>query len=620
MPGHGCWALFDRLGVGRPRDDGRGFWFDAQQTTALHALIAPYVHPSMGYKLHPTLRDRFAWQPDLRDAHLNGTRLASRAFLRSVPARVLKIYAKPRTRSMARFDLEVEGTHTYLVDGVVVHNSPEVTSGGRALKFYASVRLDIRRIESIKSGDQVLGQRVRVKVVKNKLAAPFRDAELEIIFPRGISKASSLIDVATLQGIVTRTGTWFSYKDMRLGQGRDNAREFLESNPELAVEIEARTREKLGLTRTAATIAAAAAEAAENGDDSRAAPKGGSPSLEPVGERRILAQRRAGAAIGPSRGIGSSPSGDGRPAMLSVAAIRAAGRSGPGGEWRVVVLSDGRSLRVDAEEIARAGLAPGEPLSDDLLERLAARDHYWRAREMAVRLLAARPHSTEELRARFRRGGVPDRHAQAVLDDLTEAGYLDDLAFARGWIASRLRRRPCGSARLRGELRERGVALRGDRAGNPGRLRRRRNLRGRRTVRRRRRGTPPPRVCVAAAGRPRADAWRSTWSAGDLRGPRLCGRWARSGAPPSAPMNSRQGSPHARRPARSRASPGTPRVSRPTTRLRAGDADAPPDGRDARGPGGSLGGHRRRGSPGPARARRVGARRGRVGRAHDGTA
>jgi len=145
--------------------------------------------------------------------------------------------------------------------------------------------------------------------------------------------------------------------------------------------------------------------------------------------------------------------------MLSVAAIRAAGRSGPGGEWRVVVLSDGRSLRVDAEEIARAGLAPGEPLSDDLLERLAARDHYWRAREMAVRLLAARPHSTEELRARFRRGGVPDRHAQAVLDDLTEAGYLDDLAFARGWIASRLRRRPCGSARLRGELRERGVAF-----------------------------------------------------------------------------------------------------------------------------------------------------------------
>jgi len=117
---------------------------------------------------------------------------------------------------------------------------------------------------------------VRVKVVKNKLAAPFRDAELEIIFPRGISKASSLIDVATLHGIVTRTGTWFSYKDMRLGQGRDNAREFLESNPELAVEIEARTREKLGLTRTAATIAAAAAEAAENGDDSRAAPKGGS--------------------------------------------------------------------------------------------------------------------------------------------------------------------------------------------------------------------------------------------------------------------------------------------------------------------------------------------------------
>ena len=164
----------------------------------------------------------------------------------------------------------------------VMFGSPEVTSGGRALKFYASVRLDIRRVESIKSGDQVLGQRVRVKVVKNKLAAPFREAELEIIFPRGISKTGSLLDVATLHGIVARAGTWFSYKEMRLGQGRDNAREFLENNPEVAVEIEARTREKLGLTRSAASLAAAV-DGSENGDAGRSprdahaasAPKGG---------------------------------------------------------------------------------------------------------------------------------------------------------------------------------------------------------------------------------------------------------------------------------------------------------------------------------------------------------
>ncbi len=242
-------TLFERLGVGSPRDDGRGFWFSSELTARFHKLVAPYVHPSIDYKLHPTLRGRFDWQPDLSDAHLNGSRLAARSYLRSVPVRVTRIYRKPPTRSTHRFDLEVEGNHTYLVDGVVVHNSPETTSGGRALKFYASVRMEIRRTETLKSGDQAIGQRVRIKVVKNKLAAPFRDTEADIIFPRGISKAGSLLDLAVAQNLVTRTGTWFAYKEMRLGQGRDNAREFLENNPELAREIEARTREKLGIAR-----------------------------------------------------------------------------------------------------------------------------------------------------------------------------------------------------------------------------------------------------------------------------------------------------------------------------------------------------------------------------------
>jgi len=259
-------AMFERLGVGRPRDDGRGFWFHADQTARFHELIAPYLHPSVEHKLHPTLRGRFRWQPDLSDAHLNGTRLASRRYLRAIPARIAKIYVKPPTRSTHRFDLEVQGHHTYLVDGVVVHNSPETTTGGRALKFYASVRMEIRRTESIKSGDQVLGQRVRIKVVKNKLAAPFREAEVDIIFPRGISKAGSLLDMAVAQNLVTRTGTWFAYKDMRLGQGRDNAREFLENNPELARELEARTREKLGITRPTSIEGAGARESQSGGE------------------------------------------------------------------------------------------------------------------------------------------------------------------------------------------------------------------------------------------------------------------------------------------------------------------------------------------------------------------
>ncbi|HEX9247163.1 MAG TPA: recombinase RecA [bacterium] len=143
----------------------------------------------------------------------------------------------------------------------VLFGSPETTTGGRALKFYASVRMEIRRTESIKSGDQVLGQRVRVKVVKNKLAAPFRDAELDIIFPKGISKAGSLLDLAVAQNLVTRTGTWFAYKEMRLGQGRDNARDFLETNPELGREIEAILREKLGISRPAARADSGSREA-----------------------------------------------------------------------------------------------------------------------------------------------------------------------------------------------------------------------------------------------------------------------------------------------------------------------------------------------------------------------
>ncbi|MDR7490179.1 MAG: recombinase RecA [Armatimonadota bacterium] len=131
----------------------------------------------------------------------------------------------------------------------VLFGSPETTTGGRALKFYSSVRMEIRRTENIKSGEEVKGMRARVKVVKNKVAPPFRDAEVDIFYGQGISRAGSVLDVAQAVGVVTRTGTWFAYGDLRLGQGRDNARDFLENNPELMREIEQRVREKLGLTR-----------------------------------------------------------------------------------------------------------------------------------------------------------------------------------------------------------------------------------------------------------------------------------------------------------------------------------------------------------------------------------
>src|SRR5512135_2118971 len=125
----------------------------------------------------------------------------------------------------------------------VMFGNPETTTGGQALKFYASVRLDVRRIQSIKLGQEVIGSRTRVRVVKNKVAAPFRSAEFDIMYNEGISKAGDLIDLATGLEIVTKRGSFYSYGDLRLGQGRENAKDFLKANPDLAEEIEIAVRQ-----------------------------------------------------------------------------------------------------------------------------------------------------------------------------------------------------------------------------------------------------------------------------------------------------------------------------------------------------------------------------------------
>ncbi len=129
----------------------------------------------------------------------------------------------------------------------VMFGSPETTTGGRALKFYSSVRLDIRRIAAIKDGENVIGNRTRVKVVKNKVAPPFREAEFDIIYGKGISKIGDLLDIAVKQNIVDKAGTWFSYGDERLGQGRENVRKYLEENSDLLKEIENKVRATLSM-------------------------------------------------------------------------------------------------------------------------------------------------------------------------------------------------------------------------------------------------------------------------------------------------------------------------------------------------------------------------------------
>ena len=125
----------------------------------------------------------------------------------------------------------------------VMFGNPETTTGGRALKFYASVRLDVRRIDSIKADNVVIGNRTRVKVVKNKVAPPFRQAEFDIIFGEGISREGSIVDLATEMELFNKSGAWYSYKESRVGQGRDNVKEFLRKNPQLADELEAKIRE-----------------------------------------------------------------------------------------------------------------------------------------------------------------------------------------------------------------------------------------------------------------------------------------------------------------------------------------------------------------------------------------
>jgi recombination protein RecA len=129
----------------------------------------------------------------------------------------------------------------------VMFGSPETTTGGKALKFYASVRLDIRRIETLKDGTDMVGNRTRVKVVKNKVAPPFKQAEFDILYGVGISREGSLVDVGVEQGIVRKSGAWYTYEGDQLGQGKENARKFLRENPDVAAEIEKRIKEKLGI-------------------------------------------------------------------------------------------------------------------------------------------------------------------------------------------------------------------------------------------------------------------------------------------------------------------------------------------------------------------------------------
>jgi len=207
------------------------------------------------------------------EASINGNAgETQRAVYRPVPMPILDIRVIEPNEGEHRFDIEVEGNHCYVVDGVVVHNSPETTPGGRALKFYASVRLDIRKLESIKQGSgEVVGNRTRVRVTKNKVAPPFREAEFDIMFLEGgISKSGEVLDLAADLGIIEKRGAFFRYKDGLIGQGRENAKAFLSENLALRTEIENQIRVQYGLSALGSDGKVVSAPA--NGASARTAP------------------------------------------------------------------------------------------------------------------------------------------------------------------------------------------------------------------------------------------------------------------------------------------------------------------------------------------------------------
>jgi recombination protein RecA len=189
----------------------------------------------------------------------------------------------------------------------VMFGSPETTSGGRALKFYASVRLDIRRIETLKDGTEAVGSRTRIKVVKNKCAPPFKTAECDIIFGTGISREGGLIDLGVEQSIVRKSGAWYTYEGDQLGQGKENSRNFLRDNPDLANEIEKKIKEKLGvgphIDAEAAPAAGIGANGSANGAPAGAPGANGPGAGAPVG-RAAAGRGAAGRTAGAPAGVG----------------------------------------------------------------------------------------------------------------------------------------------------------------------------------------------------------------------------------------------------------------------------------------------------------------------------
>lgn len=220
---HGLTATFN--------NDG-SLVFSKNETAKLFDKICKYIPDCMQYKLDNFHKNKYidftlmsTIEHNEAFVHINGIRTAS----------------KRQMRNTGKYDLSIKDNHNYLAGGIanglLVHNSPETTTGGRSLKFYSSVRLDVRRVETIKQSGSAIGNHVRVKVVKNKIAPPFREAEFDIMFGNGISASGEAVDLGVKYDIIEKGGAWYSYKGEKIGQGRERAKAYLEENPEIFEEI-----------------------------------------------------------------------------------------------------------------------------------------------------------------------------------------------------------------------------------------------------------------------------------------------------------------------------------------------------------------------------------------------
>jgi recombination protein RecA len=231
----------ERIGLPRPLiSKSRNLEWYGEKCLQFQSSIAEYVHTSMDYKLHPSLRGKFVGPEERAERlYVNPSYVTTESV-------ITNIYQKPRTKSMRRFDITVEDNHTYFVDGVAVHNSPETTSGGRALRFFASVRIDVRKTGYIKEGGGIftkagdavaIGNRMKLRMVKNKVGAPFREAEIDLIYETGIDRYGDMVDFGVRLGVIDKSGSWLSYNGERLGQGKMNAAEIVRANPNLQSQI-----------------------------------------------------------------------------------------------------------------------------------------------------------------------------------------------------------------------------------------------------------------------------------------------------------------------------------------------------------------------------------------------